>query len=282
MMSWFWLIATWLGGDPCSPSLGLPEVEVDPHSMEIHVSRAYGIPWAICAQEKGAPPPLLRISAKDDSGTHLLLEKPMDLRVSLHDGMRSLSASASGCSQTAPNRRAPGALLQGPVGNRHWYNRRTIEVELIAEGAFAPLAFKEQKEVYCRACDDGNTVSFSYYVNDFDKNTARMVVSVDKERFACAKGGGRMLLRRFWGEPDAETWSPLRPYEVIDNLQDRLKPDGDRMNYEAVEPYSHFCKPGKSNLFELVGIDEYATIIRRNYGPSDAIHRSSIEFLRCN
>jgi hypothetical protein len=281
MMSLFWLLSAWLGGDPCSPSVEAPVVEVDPRSMEVHVSRAYGVPWAVCAQEKGGRTPQLRVTAKDDAGTHVLLEQPVDLSESLREGTSKFSATAPGCSRSAPNRRAPDAVLQGPVGERHWYNRRLIEVELVAEGAFASLAFKVQKEVFCRACSDDDTVSFSYYVNDFDKNTARMVMSLDKARFECAKGGGRMMLRRFWTAPEAEQWSPLRPYEVIDNLQDRLKPEGERMSYETTEPFARFCKAGHANLFELVGIDEYATIIRRNYGPSDAIHRGGIEFLRC-
>lgn len=281
MMGLLWILAGWLGGDPCSPSVEAPMVEVDPRSMEVHVSRIYGVPWALCAQEKGSKPPQLRITAKDYAGTHVLLEKPVELTQSLGEGTRKFTATAAGCDGSAPNRRAADAVLQGPVGNRHWYNRRTIEVELLAEGPFAPLAFKAQKEVYCRACTDDDTVSFSYYINDFDKNTARMVMSVDKARFECARGGGRMTLRRFWSAPDAEQWSALRPYEVVDNLQDKLKPDGERMSYEVIEPLARFCKAGQANLFELVGIDEYATIIRHNYGPSDAIHRAGIEFLKC-
>lgn len=281
MMSLFWLLSAWLGGDPCRPSVEAPVVEVDPRSMEVHVSRTYGIPWAVCAQEKGGKAPRLRVTARDHAGSHILLDEPVDLSESLRDGTRKLSATAAGCGESAPNRRAPDAVLQGPAGERHWYNPRTIEVELVAEGPFAPLAFKVQKEAFCRACSDDDTVSFSYYVNDFDKNTARMVMSVDKARFECARGGGRMMLRRFWTAPEAEPWSALRPYEVIDNLQDRLKPDGQRMSYETIEPFARFCKASHANLFELVGIDEYATIVRRNYGPSDAIHRASIEFLRC-
>jgi len=281
MMMLFWLVGAWLGGDPCAPSVQPPVVEVDPRSMEVHVSRAYGVPWAVCAQEKGGKMPLLRVTARDGAGSHVLLEEPVEPVGSLRGGTHTLSATAMGCGEMAPNRRESTAVLQGPVGSRHWYNRRTIEVELIAEGAFAPLAFKTQKEVYCRACSDDETVSFSYYVNDFDKNTARMVMSLDKQRYECAKGGGRMMLRRFWSEPDTETWSPLRPYEVVDNLEEKLRPDGERMSYELIEPLTRFCKAGKSNLFELVGIDEYATIIRRNYGPSDAIHRGGVEFLKC-
>lgn len=281
MIGLLWLLGAWLGGDPCSASVEAPYVEVDPRSMEIHVSRTYGVPWAVCAQEKGGKPPQLRVTAKDHTGTHVLLEKLVDLTESLSDSTRKFSATAAGCSGSAPNRRAADAVLQGPAGERHWYNRRTIEVELVAEGPFAPLAFKVQKEVYCRACSDDDTVSFSYYINDFSKNTARMVMSVDKARFECARGGGRMMLRRFWTTPDTEQWSPLRPYEVIDNLQDRFKPEGERMSYEVIEPFARFCKAGQANLFELVGIDEYASIIRRNYGPSDAIHRAGIEFLRC-
>jgi hypothetical protein len=281
MMKLFWLLAAWLGGDPCAPAVEPPEVEVDPRSMELHVSRRYGVPWAVCAREQGAPAPVLRVTARDGAGTEVLLEKPMELRESLRPGTNTFSATTATCRDTATNRRDPGAVLDGPVGERHWYNRRTIEVELVAQGAFAPLAFKVQKDVYCRACSDADTVSFSYYVNDFTKNTARMVLSVDKQRFECAKGGGRLILRRFWGEPEGETWSPLRPYEVVDQLEERLKPDGDRMSYELIEPLARFCKAGKTNLVELVGIDEYATIIHKNYGPSDAIHRSGIEFLRC-
>jgi len=48
-----------------------------------------------------------------------------------------------------------------------------------------------------------------------------------------------------------------------------------------IEPAAHFCKQNKSNLFELVGVDEYANIIRHNYGPSNAIYRNGIEFLQC-
>ncbi|HEX5657198.1 MAG TPA: hypothetical protein VFX59_08380 [Polyangiales bacterium] len=280
-MSLLWLLTALLGGDPCSPFVEPPKVAVDARSMEISISRTFGIPWTVCAQEKGGKAPVLRVTAKDGAGNHVLLEKPVELGESLRDATRSFSATASGCDGTVPNRRDANALLQGPVGSRHWYNRRSIEIELSAEGPFSPLAFKTQTEVFCRACDDGDTASISYYQNDFDKNTVRLVVSLDKARFECAKGGGRMTLRRFWAEPDAEPWAPLRPYEVTDNLQDRLKPNGESMMYELIEPAARFCKAGKSQLFELIGIDEYATIMRHHYGPSDAIHRSGIEFLRC-
>jgi hypothetical protein len=281
VISLFWLLTALLGSDPCAPVVEPPSVAVDPRSMEISVSRTYGIPWAVCAQEKGAKAPVLRVTARDGAGNHVLLEKTIELGESLRDATRNFSASARACEDEAPNRRDPTAVLQGPVGSRHWYNRRTVEIELIAEGALAPLAFKAQTEVFCRACSDRDTVSFSYYMNDFDKNTARMVVSLDKARYECAKGGGRMALRRFWSEPNTEEWTPLRPYEVVDNLQDKLKPDGDKMTYQSIESSARFCKAGKSHLFELLGSDEYATIMRRNYGPSDAIHRSGIEFLRC-
>lgn len=281
MMSLLWFLAAWLGGDPCSPSVEAPVVSVDQRSMEITIARTYGIPWAICAQEKGGRAPVLRVTAKDGAGSHVLLEKPIELSSSLRDATTHFSATVAGCRDTVPNKRDATAVLQGPVGSRHWFNRRTVEVELVAEGPFAPLAFKTQTEVFCRACDDGDTVSISYYINDFDKKTARMVVSLDRARYECAKGGGRMMLRRFWTQPDTEQWAPLRPYEVVDNLQERLRPDGDKVMYELVEPMSHFCKAGKSNLFEVIGVDEYATIMRRNYGPSDAIHRSGIEFLKC-
>jgi hypothetical protein len=281
MNSLFWLLTALLGGDPCAPSVEAPVVEVDPRSQELRISRSYGLPWAVCAQEKGGKPPVLRVTAKDGAGSHVLYEKPVELNTSLREGERSFSATVSGCEDDAPNRRDPGAVLQGAVGSRHWHNKRTVEVELIAEGAFAPLAFKQQAELYCRACSDRERISFSYYINDFDKHTARMIVSLDKARHECAKGGGRMVLRRFWAAPDADTWVPLRPYEVIDNLQDRLKPDGQSMSYEAIEPMSRFCKAGKSNVFEVVGIDEYAGIILHNYGPSDAVHRGGIEFLTC-
>jgi len=281
MISLLWFLAAWLGGDPCSPQVEPPVVSVDQRSMEITVGRTYGIPWAICAQEKGAKTPVLRVTAKDGSGSHVLLEKPIELSSSLRDATARISATVAGCRGTVPNRRDANAVLQGPVGSRHWFNRRTVEVELIAEGPLAPLAFKTETEVFCRACDDGDTVSFSYYINDFRKNTARMVVSLDKARYECAQGGGRIMLRRFWTQPDVAQWAPLRPYEVVDNLQERLRPEGDRVKYELIEPLSRFCKVGMSNLFEVVGIDEYATIIARNYGPSDAIHRSGIEFLQC-
>jgi hypothetical protein len=281
MIGLFWLLTALLGGDPCAPAVEPPKVAVDARSMEISISRSYGIPWAVCAQEKGAKPPVLRVTAKDGAGNHVLLEKAVELGESLRDATRSFSATARGCEDAAPNRRDASAVLQGPVGSRHWYNRRIIEIELLAEGPLAPLAFRAQTEVFCRACSDGDTVSFSYYINDFDKHTARMVVSLDKARYECAKGGGRMTLRRFWTEPDAEPWAPLRPYEVVDNLQDRLKPEGETMTYQSIEPAARFCKAGKSHLFEVVGTDEYATIMRRNYGPSDAIHRSGVEFLRC-
>ncbi|MET0286537.1 MAG: hypothetical protein ABW352_18790 [Polyangiales bacterium] len=281
MNALFWLLTALLGGDPCAPSVEAPVVEVDARSQELRISRGYGLPWAVCAQEKTAKPPVLRVTARDGAGTHVLYEKPVDLSSSLRDASNHFSATVSGCDDDAPNRRDAGAVLQGAVGSRHWYNKRTVEVELIAEGALAPLAFKTQAELYCRACSDRERISFSYYINDFDKNTARMIVSLDKARFECAKGGGRMTLRRFWAPPDADTWVPLRPYEVIDNLQDRLKPDDKSMSYEAIEPMSRFCKAGKANLFEVVGIDEYSGIILHNYGPSDAVHRGGIEFLKC-
>jgi hypothetical protein len=280
-MSLFWLLAALGSVDPCSPLVEPPVVSVDPGNMEISITRVYGIPWAVCAHERGGKPPLLRVTARDGSGSHVLLEKPIELRASLRDATDHVAATAEGCADMVPNRREPDAVLSGPVGRRRWYNRRTVEVELVAEGPFAPLAFKAQTEVFCRACSDGDRVSASYYINDFEKHTARMSLSLHRARFECARGGGRMLLRRYWTEPDAEAWAPLRPYEVIDNLQDRLKPDGDAMTYQVTEPSARFCKPGKSQLFELVGIDEYATLIHKNYGPSDAIHRSGIEFLVC-
>ncbi len=280
MIGVFWLLTALLG-DPCAPAVEAPFVSVDQRSMEISISRTYGIPWAACALEKGGKPPLLRVTAKDGFGAHVLLEKPIEVSESLRDSTRNLLVTTDGCADTVPNKRDASAVLQGPVGSRHWYNRRTIDVELIAEGPFAPLAFKAQAEVYCRACDDRDTVSFSYYINDFDKHTARMVMQLDKARFECAEGGGRVLLRRYWTQPETEAWAPLRPYEVIDNLQERMKPEGDKVSYELVEPSARFCKAGKSNLFEVVGVDEYSSIMLHNYGPSDAIHRAGIEFLKC-
>ena len=281
MMSLFWFLAALAAVDPCTPAIEPPSVDVDQRSMEISISRSYGIPWAVCAEEQGGRAPLLRVTAKDGAGSHVLLEKPFELGQSLRDGTRSFSATAAGCRDTVPNRREPNAVLQGPVGSRRWYNRRAVEIELVAEGPFAPLAFKSQTEVFCPACSDDDMVSASYYQNDFEKSTVRLYVSLDKARYECAKGGGRIMLRRFWMEPGSEPWAPLRPYENIDNLQDRLKPDKENMTYQVIEPAARFCKPGKSQLFEIVGIDEYASIIRRNYGPSDAIHRDGIEFLRC-
>jgi hypothetical protein len=277
----FWLLAVLSDADLCKPVVEPPSIEVDPHSMEINVSRSYGIPWVVCAQEKGARAPVLRVTAKDGSGAHVLLEKTLDLRDSLRHATDSFSVRTDGCEDVAPNRRDPSAVLQGPVGNRHWYNRRVIEVELVAEGALLPLAFKAETEVFCRACSDGDRISMSYYVNDFDKNTTRMILSVDKARYECAKGGGRMVLRRFWADPAADEWAALQPYEVVDNMQDRLKPEKGEMSLEVIAPSHLFCKAGKQNLFELVGVDEYAGIILHNYGPSDAIHRGSIEFLKC-
>jgi hypothetical protein len=258
-----------------------PLVEIDPRSMELDISRSYGIPWVVCAQEKGAPAPVLRVTAQDVSGKHVLLEKTIDLRNSLRHSTDSFSARADGCADMAPNRRDPAAVLLGPAGNRHWYNRRVVVVELLAEGALAPLGFKTETEVFCRACSDNERISMSYYINDFDKHTARMILSVDKARYECAKGGGRMVLRRFWKDPGTEEWAPLTPYEVEDDIEDRLKPDKGQMSLEVIEPSQHFCKAGKENLFELLGIDEYAGLIRHNYGPSDAIYRSGIEFLKC-
>lgn len=282
MIGVFWLLTALLGGDPCSPVVEPPEVEVDPRSMELRIARSYGIPWAVCAQEKGGKPPLLRVTVKDGAGVHSLLEKPLELGQSLREGTRSISETVTPCRDAAPNARDASAVLQGPAGRRRWYNRRMVEVELIAEGPLAPLAFKAQREVYCRACEDGDTVSFSSYVNDFDKNTVRMVVSLDRARFECAQGGGRMMLRRFWSEPGADEWTLLRPYEVVDNLQERLKPvDANTVRYEVIEPMAKFCKQGKAPLVELVGVDEYASIIHHSYGPSDALHRGGIEFLRC-
>lgn len=281
MMSLLWLLTALLGGDPCAPGKEPPRVSVDRARAMIEVAVDYEVPWAICAQEKGGKPPRLRISASDGAGTEVLLDEPLSLPSSLSELTNTFRASVSACRDTAVNRRDKGAVLAGPAGSRHWYNRRVIEIELIAEGPFAPLAFKQQEEVYCRACSDQDTFSFSYYVNDFDKHTSRMVVSLDKARFECARGGGRLVLRRFWMEPGTEQWAPLRPYDVSDHLEERLKPDGDKVSFELIEPYARYCKPGKENMFELVGIDEYATIVRRNYGPSDAIHRASIEFLRC-
>jgi hypothetical protein len=277
----FWLLAALSDVDLCKPVVEPPLIEVDPRSMEIKISRSYGIPWVVCAQEKGAPAPVLRVTAKDGSGNHVLFDKAIELRDSLRHDTDSFSARAEGCADVAPNHRDATAVLQGPVGNRHWYNRRTVDVELVAEGGLAPLAFKAQTEVFCRACSDGDRISMSYYINDFDKNTARMILSVDKARYECAKGGGRMTLRRFWKDPAVDEWAPLQPYEVVDNMQDRLKPEKGEMTLEVIEASHHFCKAGKQNLFELVGIDEYAGIIRHNYGPSDAIHRGGIEFLKC-
>lgn len=281
MMGLLKLLAFLWAADPCSPAVEAPVVAVDPRSMTISVTRKYGVPWAVCGQERGGKPPVLRITAKDGAGSEVLLEKTLDMRHSLHEGTAQLSGSAHVCPSTPPNRRDQGAVLHGPEGGRHWYNRRSIEVELIAEGPFAPLAFKTQTEVLCRACSDREWISFSYYINDFQKQTARMVMSLDKARFECAKGGGHLTLRRFWAAPGQETWAPLRPYEVIEHLETRLTPKGDAMSYEVVEPAARFCKAGKSHLFELVGVDEFSSIVRKNYGPSDAIHRAGIEFLKC-
>ncbi len=267
--------------DPCAVAVEAPVLAIDARSNTLSVTRKYGVPWAVCASERGGKPPVLRVTARDGAGSEVLLEKTLDMRHTLSDGTAQLSGSVQLCPSTPPNRRDAGAVLHGPEGGRHWHNKRSIEVELIAEGPYAPLAFKTQTEVLCRACSDRQLISFSHYINDFQKHTARMVMSLDKTRYECAKGGGELMLRRFWAAPGEETWAPLRPYEVIEHFESRLTPKGDSMMYEVVEPAARFCKPGKSHLFELVGVDEFSSIVRKNYGPSDAIHRAGIEFLKC-
>lgn len=267
------------------PHASWPLVKPDergPDRIEIH--RSYSALWARCALDRGGKPPRLRVTAEDGGGRQVLSEKTVELHPGLNpESTSSIYETVSTCDRRPPNRRDKGAVLAGPVGRRRWQNPRKITVELVAEGPMAPIAFKTQFEVLCPACvTEHGVASISHYVHDHHKNETRFYVSVPKERFTCAQGGGRLLVRRYWLDKGAEPWTPLAPYEVIDNFQDRLRAKGDTMFYETFAPGAHFCRAGKQNLWEAIGIDEYATIVNSSgYGPSPHIRRDGIEFLKC-
>jgi hypothetical protein len=250
-------------------------------SIEIH--RNYGAVWARCALDRGGKEPVLRVTANDGRGRHVLVEKTVKLHPSLDpESNPFIYETFQTCDEPA-NKRDKGAVLSGPVGQRRWQNPRKITVELLAEGPMAPIAFKTEIEVLCQACiSERKTASMSHYVHEHSKNETRFYVSVPKERHACAEGGGRMILRRYWVDKGSEEWSALNPYEVTDNLQSKLRPKDETMFYESLEPGARFCKEGKVNLWEVVGLDEYATIVNHSgYGPSAHIRRAAIEFLKC-
>jgi hypothetical protein len=267
------------------PHASWPLVKPDergPDRIEIH--RSYSALWARCALDRGGKPPRLRVTAEDGGGRQVLSEKTVELHPGLNpESTSSIYETVSTCDRRPPNRRDKGAVLAGPVGRRRWQNPRKITVELVAEGPMAPIAFKTQFEVLCPACvTEHGVASISHYVHDHHKNETRFYVSVPKERFTCAQGGGRLLVRRYWLDKGTEPWTPLAPYEVMDNFQDRLRAKGDTMFYETFAPGAHFCRAGKQNLWEAIGIDEYATIVNSSgYGPSPHIRRDGIEFLKC-
>lgn len=253
------------------------------NALEVH--RSYNAVWARCALDRGGKAPVLRVTADDGQGRRVLVEKTVTLHASLDPNSTPyLYETFRACDDRPPNRRDKAAVLAGPVGRRRWHNPRKLTVELLAEGPVAPLAFKAQTEVLCPACvTERGTASISHYVQDHAKQETRFYVSVPKERFTCAQGGGRMLVRRYWiDQGKDDEWYALNPYEATDNFQDKLRPKDDRMFFESHAPGASFCRDGRVNVWEAVGIDEYATIVNHSgYGPSAHIRRDDIEFLKC-
>jgi hypothetical protein len=250
--------------------------------IELH--RSYSGLWARCALDRGGKEPVLRVTADDGQGRKVLVEKTISLHASLDPESRSyIYETFNACETPPPNQRDKGAVLSGPIGRRRWHNPRKITVELLAAGPMAPIGFKVQTEVLCPACaTEHGTASMHHYVTDHQKNQTRFYISVPKERFTCAQGGGRMLVRRYWIDKGAEAWTALNPYEVTDSFQDKLRPKDNTMFYESVEPGARYCKEGKTNMWEVIGIDEYAAIVNHSgYGPSAHIMRDGIEFLKC-
>jgi hypothetical protein len=255
--------------------------ERSPDGIELH--RSYNAVWARCALDRGGKPPLLRITATDGQGRHVLVEKTVELHAGLDPRSEPYLYETFRACEAPGNQRDPGAVLAGPVGRRRWHNPRKITVELLAQGPMAAIGFKAETDVLCPACaTERGTASISHYVRDHQKAETRFYVSVPKERFACAQGGGRMLLRRYWIEKGSEEWQPLSPYEATDNFQDQLRPKDKDMAYESFEPGARFCKDGKTNVWEAIGLDEWSTIVNHSgYGPSAHIRRDGIEFLKC-
>jgi hypothetical protein len=250
-------------------------------SLELH--RSYSAVWARCALDHGGKDPVLRVTANDGQGRRVLVEKTIKLKPGLDpESKPTIYETFQTCDEPS-NKRDKNAVLSGPVGQRRWHNPRKITVELLAEGPVAPIAFRTEIDVLCQACiSERKTASISHYVQDHAKNETRFYVSVPKERYACAEGGGRMVLRRYWVDKGSEAWTPLVPYEVTDNLQTKLRPKDETMFYESLEPGARFCKDGKTNVWEVVGLDEFATIVNHSgYGPSAHIRRDGIEFLKC-
>ncbi len=264
------------------PAARFPMLSHDERGDTWKIHRRYGALWARCALDRGAKPPVLLVVAREGGDRRVLLEKTIELRPSLDpESIAEISETFRPCDRDPPNRRARGAVLEGPTGRRRWKNPRTIEVELVAQGPLAPLSFKARAEALCDACvTEKGTASISNYVRE--KNETRFYVSVPKERFACARGGGRMILRRYWADAGTKEWSPLVPDDVVDNLEEKLRPKEETMFFESLAPASRFCRPGKTYIWEVIGIDEYSTIVNRSsYGPSAHIRRAEIEFLKC-
>jgi hypothetical protein len=269
----------WQEGHPHWPLLQPDERTKD--GIELH--RSYRGVWARCALDRGGKPPVLRITATDGQGRQVLVEKTVRLDASLDPDSRPYIYETFSACAAPSNQRDKGAVLAGPVGRRRWHNPRKITVELLAHGPMAPIGFRAEAEVLCPACvTEQGTASISHYVQDHQKNLTRFYVSVPKERFACAQGGGRMLVRRYWIDKGSEEWQPLEPYEATDDFQNQLRPKGDAMFYESLAPGARFCKEGKVNVWEAIGLDEYSTIVNHSgYGPSAHIRRANIEFLKC-
>jgi hypothetical protein len=251
------------------------------NSIEIH--RNYSAVWARCALDRGGKEPVLRVTADDGQGRHVLVEKTVKMHPSLDPESKPFIYETFQTCDAPTNKRDKGAVLSGPVGRRRWHNPRKITVELLAEGPMAPIGFKTGLEVLCQACvTERQTASMSHYVHEHQKNEARFYISVPKDRYACAEGGGRMIVRRYWADKGSEEWTLLIPYEATDNFQSKLRRKDDTMFYESLEPGARFCKEGKVNVWEVIGLDEYSTIVNHSgHGPSSHIRRDTIEFLKC-
>jgi len=261
-------------------------VEPDERAMMkdgFEIRRSYKAAWARCALDRGGTPPLLKVTVKDGTETKVLLEKKVELHASLDPFSTSTLYETFRVCEPPANQREKGAVLFGPHGRRRWMNPRKVTVELIAQGPMAPIGFKRQFEVLCPACAVAKGVaSMHHYVADHHANQTRFYVSVPKERYACAQGGGRMIVRRYWVDKGGEEWRAVHPYEAIDDFQNKLRLQDDAMFFESREPGANFCKEGKINLWEVIGLDEYATIVNTSsYGPSSHIRRGTIEFLKC-
>ncbi|MBN1962521.1 MAG: hypothetical protein JW841_16430 [Deltaproteobacteria bacterium] len=259
-----------------------PLITVEDYGGQWRINRNYHRLWAMCMLQCGAKAPILRVTAYDDNKKQIILEKAIDLKQSLDPhSYASVSETFYPCDNSPPNRRNKDAVLFGAVSRRQWHNPRKIVVEIIAKGIMAPIAAKTQAEVMCQACETKHgTASLNHYISE--KDTARFYISVPKARYQCAGDGGRLILRRYWIDEGSEKWFPIVPYQAVNNLQNKLKPQGDKMMYEIKSPAKNFCRSKKTNIWEVIGIDEYATIANHgNYGPAANIRRDQVEFLRC-